>query len=133
MTLLASYQYTFGSHFVVKRKPPQSLLLIQKGKVAGLSNGTAPVLGSRRDPLSLEAIQRKMKEKEAKKKAAAKKGRASKFDSSSSANESSSESSASEEEDEKSEDMTVSNLSDEDEDGEKSDSDPSKSTISGLS
>ena len=74
-----------------------------------------------------------MKEKEAKKKAAAKKGRASKFDSSSSANESSSESSASEEEDEKSEDMTVSNLSDEDEDGEKSDSDPSKSTISGLS
>ena len=69
MTLIASYPYTFGSHFVVKRKPPQSLLLIQKGKVAGIASGTAPVLGSRRDPLSLESIHRKMKEKDAKKKA----------------------------------------------------------------
>ena len=131
LTLMASYSYSFGSHYVVRRKPPQSLLLIQKGKVAGLTKGTAPVLGSRRDPLSLESIHRKMKEKDAKKKAAAKKGRPSKFDSSSSANESSSESSASEEEDEKSEDLSGSVLSDENEDGEKSDSDPS--TISGLS
>ena len=56
LTLISSYRYTFGSYFIVRRKPPQGLLLGSKKSAMQGINSSQNISGRKQFTEELRQI-----------------------------------------------------------------------------
>lgn len=54
LTLISSYRFVFGSHFIVKRKPPQGMLLVKNNAVQGLAKRASNIHDRKKLPDQLK-------------------------------------------------------------------------------